>query len=551
MSRVVATSEGRRLALGTGPHWLFRRLTSVRFALWLIGLIAGGALLGVVVPQAPGFVVRDPALKAAWLAREQERYGPFTGLLDRLGLFAVFHSWWFTGLLIALIASVAVCTCARFRPTWRQITRPQLRVADRYFETAHFRAGARGVDSAVVQEVLRRHRYRVVVVEEGAVRRLYADRYRWTYLGTFVSHLSLVMFLLGGFVTWRLSEQEQVFVAEGTTRPVFAPGSADHLQLKVVDFVRQQDAAGRDVGLYSDIAIFRDGKLVASGRSTINDPLGYGGLRFHQSAFAEDGARLQVRDTESGRMEYDEVVQLAGRLPAPRLVVVGAAGTTLHDEFVAPTFFLPGGAAGAALSVPGHPAIAIALRQAAPGDFRLAVSGAAGGVTEARVGEWLSASGLRVLFAGVQTLDTAIVDGLPGAADGRGVLTEMGVGADQTPFLVLAARDGTTVRMRAGESALIADKTVSFAGQRSFSGITVRRDPGATWIWVATGLLLAGLLLTFYVPRRRLWARSEGDELRLAGVADRWTHFDRELAQLVAEARARSDTSTQRQKREP
>lgn len=547
MSRAVAAGKGHGLSLSVGPNWLFRKLTSVRFALSLIALIAAGALLGVVFPQMPGFVTNDPAMKAAWLVRERERYGPFTGLLDRLGLFTVFHSWWFTTLLVTLLASVAVCTCARFPPAWRQITRPQLRVADRYFETAHFRAAARGVDGGVVPAVLRRHGYRVIVVDEGAVRRWYADRYRWTRLGTFASHLSLVVFLLAGFMTWRLSEQEQILVAEGTTRPVFAPGSANHLQLKVVDFVRTQDGAGRDVDLYSDLAIFRDGRLVASGRSTINDPLAYGGLRFHQSAFAEDGARLQVRDAESGRLEYDEVVELTGRLPAPRVVVQDGTGQTLYADVVPPTFFLPGGAAGAALPAPGHAALAIALRQVGQGDLRLAVSGSTGEVSEAQVGEWLPAGDLRVLFAGTQTLDTAIVDGLPGISDGQGVLTEMGMGTDDVPFLVVAARDGTTIRIRPGESAAMAGKTISFGGQRSFSGITVRRDPGARWIWVATGLLLGGLLLTFYVPRRRLWVRSEGDNLRLAGVADRWTRFDQELERLAQEAADRSRGAPERE----
>src|SRR3989304_2712577 len=47
----------------------------------------------------------------------------------------------------------------------------------------------------------------------------------------------------------------------------------------------------------------------------------------------------------------------------------------------------------------------------------------------------------------------------------------------------------------------------TFEGQREFAGLTVRRDPGSTFIWVATGVFLLGLALTFYTPRRRLWGK--------------------------------------------
>ena len=47
-------------------------------------------------------------------------------------------------------------------------------------------------------------------------------------------------------------------------------------------------------------------------------------------------------------------------------------------------------------------------------------------------------------------------------------------------------------------------------------------------LWIAFGLLIVGLVLTFYFPRRRAWARI-GDRVELAYVADRYVDADREF----------------------
>jgi cytochrome c biogenesis protein len=76
-----------------------------------------------------------------------------------------------------------------------------------------------------------------------------------------------------------------------------------------------------------------------------------------------------------------------------------------------------------------------------------------------------------------------------------------------------------------------------FEGPREFSGITVRRDPGSGFIWAGTGLLLLGLALTFYVPRRRLWGKITEGRGVFRGLGGRFTAIERELKQAAAKAR--------------
>jgi len=61
----------------------------------------------------------------------------------------------------------------------------------------------------------------------------------------------------------------------------------------------------------------------------------------------------------------------------------------------------------------------------------------------------------------------------------------------------------------------------------------VKKDRGDILIWVATGLLLAGLLVTFWVPRRRLWAKITPARTQVAGHAGHLVNFEKEMAEMA------------------
>jgi cytochrome c biogenesis protein len=78
------------------------------------------------------------------------------------------------------------------------------------------------------------------------------------------------------------------------------------------------------------------------------------------------------------------------------------------------------------------------------------------------------------------------------------------------------------------------DLRVTFESVTAYAGVIVKRDPGATLVWVSFGLLILGLALTFFLPRRRVWARlSPEGELRIVGRADREVDIRPELTRLI------------------
>ena len=63
--------------------------------------------------------------------------------------------------------------------------------------------------------------------------------------------------------------------------------------------------------------------------------------------------------------------------------------------------------------------------------------------------------------------------------------------------------------------------------------MVVKNDPGQGLIWLAYASLISGLVLTFYFPRRRVWARFEGRTLELAMLTDRYVDGRREFGELL------------------
>jgi cytochrome c biogenesis protein ResB len=131
-------------------------------------------------------------------------------------------------------------------------------------------------------------------------------------------------------------------------------------------------------------------------------------------------------------------------------------------------------------------------------------------------------------------------------ADGSPQLVMQGLGpADpvtgesSTLFLVTMPPGVTT------DPEVTAAHSISWAGIGAWSGMVVRSDPGQPLIWLAFGLLIVGLVLTFYFPRRRAWALVADDRIALAFLADRYVDQEREFGQLREEVARRSTGQAQ------
>jgi cytochrome c biogenesis protein len=438
-------------------------LTSVDFAVLQIVVLALFAVVGMTVKQLPGFAFRSATDYVNEMGKLHAQYDAVLGVdvvnaLERLQLFHVFTSVWFSVGLVILILSIVACTIDRTPRLWRAGADIRVVQPEPFFDPRlPDRAALDGVDAALVARTLRRHRYRVRQAEVDGVTYLYGDRHRWVKLATLLSHAGLVLFLVAAAVTSALGDEQGLVVANGdslTVQPIGTPGL---LLVKNLGF----SAPGLDTGHPTDftthLAVFQNGRQIADKVIRVNDPLEVAGYTFHQNGFG----------------------------PAPSLVIRDLAGKPLWTGPV-PMTDTAAGLPFAQFAVPGR--------------------------------------------------DVALQLVLQRDASGTGILLVLPFRGSQNP-------DGTTTAVGLGPLALAqgeagvpggTDFSISFAGVSQYTLLIAKKDPGAYIAWLAFVLLIVGLLITFWMPRRRIWGRLTADGgLALTVKMDRYVDVGREFGRFL------------------
>ncbi len=123
------------------------------------------------------------------------------------------------------------------------------------------------------------------------------------------------------------------------------------------------------------------------------------------------------------------------------------------------------------------------------------------------------------------------------AADGTGVVLVLpyrviGTDADGDPV----PENYPPVTLERGEARVSDELGISIAltdvGQ--YTLLIAKSDPGQGLVWLAFLSLIAGITITFYLPRRRIWARRAPDgRLGLVWRSDRYVDVEREFGRLL------------------
>jgi cytochrome c biogenesis protein ResB len=541
--------------------WLF---TNLRFATVLLVLLCVVSVVGVLVPQIPSAMRGNPALEAAWLQTKEDDFGFLTQPMDTLGLFDIFHAGWFAVLLGVTIASTGAYIVSRVPAVWTSITRPRTRVPDSYFGLAPVRVTAGpGMNTSAFTALLRRRFYRVEQVEENGATYVFGDRFQWGQAGTLLTHAAVITFIVAAVVSRMDTFEAPLFMAEGETQPLFPVRDPNQLQVELVDTDAEFAPSGQPLDYRSDLAIYRNGELVKTCSSTVNSPCSHGGYQFFQAAWFGFGAALEVRNASDGNVVYRETLALSDRSPAPHVIIRDASGAVLLDETLVLTDEIDTGDvryAGTLVTLPDNRILSIGLRETNGSQELLVLDPdtAADGLA-LDVGELSSGTDLTVEYAGVSEVPSALVSEIPSpegaaATDTGGVRLQMtgvpyGTGdasegdAEEQPVvgevaLTLSGLRTLPLTLAPTDSETIGPYEYTFLGQREFSGIQARRDRSDYLVWVGAALIVAGVMITFWVPRRRLWAKIEPSGTALAGQAPGHADYASELRELTVRAGA-------------
>lgn len=214
----------REMTLAELLRWGWRQLTSMRIALILLLLLALAAIPGSVIPQED--------IDAFAVSQWQEDHPTLTPVYERLGLFSVFDSAWFSAIYLLLAVSLVGCILPRTRVYWRAL-RAAPPAAPRHLTRMPNHASYTtdeepGVVLERARSVLRKRRFRVVT-PEGAVS---AERGYLREAGNLLFHISVLVVLAGFAIGSLFGYQGGVIVVVGngfsnnlTQYDDFVPGS--------------------------------------------------------------------------------------------------------------------------------------------------------------------------------------------------------------------------------------------------------------------------------------------------------------------------------------
>jgi len=279
---------------------------SVKLSVVLLSSLAVTSIVGTLIPQN---------------ASPSEYLQAFGEVLYRvffiLDMFDMYHSWWFQFLLIMLTANIVVCSLERLSATWKIIfvKKPIVNVSQlrRLPGREQFLSNAlpEQVEKDYFGCIQKMFRYsRIEPTDSGYG--IYGERGRWTRLGVYAVHLSVLILLTGGLVGSISGFDGFVNIPEGET--------VNRIQLRNINRTKELDFSIRcddfDVQFYksgtpkefrSRLTILENGQTVLEKEIIVNDPLRYKGINFFQSSYgtmSAKGATLKFT-SEASKMVYN------------------------------------------------------------------------------------------------------------------------------------------------------------------------------------------------------------------------------------------------------
>ena len=264
--------------------WNF--FSSVKLSVVLLLTLAATSVIGTLIPQN-----RNTEM-------DFHAYGDFLyRFFSVLDLFNMYHSWWFQLLLLLLCINIIICSMDRLSRTWKIIF-----VKTPNFHVSRFRQLSdnktfisRKSPGSLVEHyepiATKGFGYsRVEKMDKGYC--IFAERYRWSRLGVYAVHLSILLLLLGALIGSYHGFEGYVEIAEGDAIDnihIPNPNGTQPLGFKIRcdDFNVSYYSTGAPSEYRSTLTIIENGKSVMQKDIVVNDPLRYGGISLFQSSFGK------------------------------------------------------------------------------------------------------------------------------------------------------------------------------------------------------------------------------------------------------------------------
>jgi cytochrome c biogenesis protein len=259
---------------------------SVKLTVVLLLSLAATSIIGTLIPQK--------ASPEAYF----HTYGAFLyRLFDLLNVFDMYHSWWFQLLLLLLTCNIIACSVDRLSSTWKIIfpkkTSFKLSAFEKLKQKEHFTDSRPPKELEPVFTAAVTRSFGAPVVEktdQGFT--LFVEKWRWTRLGVYVVHSSILFLILGAMIGSWFGFDGYVNIPEGERIDHVQIQNSSRVQplgfeIQNNDFNLSLYPNGAPKEFRSSITIRENSKNILEKDIIVNDPLRYKGVSIFLANYGE------------------------------------------------------------------------------------------------------------------------------------------------------------------------------------------------------------------------------------------------------------------------
>lgn len=288
--------------------WTF--FASIRLTVVLLISLAATSIIGTLIPQN-----EDPAAYV-------RAFGEFAfQLFSLLGIFDMYHSWWFQTLLLLLTVNIVVCSVDRLSATWKIIfAKVPTFDASRFKglknrETFEDGRSPEQLQKLYLRVLGRAFRHSCLEKTETGFN-IFGDKGRWTRLGVYVVHASVIFLLIGGLIGSIFGFDGYVNIPEGEAVNTIRVGNGAKslpldFDIRCDNFKVSYYDSGMPKEYRSTLTIVEQEKPVLTKDIIVNDPLRYKGVNMFQSSYGQlppNEAILNFTSQKTGRTYREKSV---------------------------------------------------------------------------------------------------------------------------------------------------------------------------------------------------------------------------------------------------
>ena len=426
---------------------LFDLFRSLKLTISLFILLAILSIIGTLITQN--------ATRTEYI----QRYGiRLYEVLNFFNLFDMYHSWWFSAILLLLVINLIACSVHRFPGVWSQISRgigstgledSMLKTLP-YVEKVQMMSKAANKAAEEIQSLLKKRFGNPMRIETESAITLFSEKGKFSRLGVYITHLSLLIILIGGLTGSLYGFKGHVEILEGeavnqiflktrdeeVSKPIDFSVRCDDFNITYYDFPGRKEKHVKEYT--SALTILEDGKEVLRKTIQVNHPLHYKGLAFYQSSYGS------LNDITLGVQRKDA---------KEKVLLKGLEGETIP--------------------IPNSTAV-VRLLKYAPQVHNF--------------GEGVQL----VLFK-----------------------------PNQEPRAFWVLKDFPKFDPQNNNDFILTFEGVT---SKEYTGLQVAKDPGVWIVWIGSGLMIFGLIVSFFFSHQRVWIRipkSSDKEIILAGSANK------------------------------